>query len=77
MSVESKKECHFSVIMSWSGQRRAFVVKFLLKSNDSFILAQRTFHKKFNLKRHDPVPSWVTMKKWSVNLGAAGAETNI
>ncbi len=53
------------------------MVEFLLKNDDSFVLAQRAFHKKFNLKRHEPVPSRVIMKKWLSNFCSIGAATNI
>jgi len=56
---------------SWAGVQRAFAVKSLYKNNDSYVAAQREFHKKFGINRNSKVPSAHAIKTWVNNFETA------
>jgi len=41
---------------SWTDAQLAFAVKSFYKNNDSYVAAQREFHKKFGIHRNSEVP---------------------
>ncbi len=57
----SRKDMPFSVItVVWLGEHRGFVVECFI-TTESYVAVQRTLCKKLKLKRHDSVPSCVTI----------------
>ena len=44
--------------MAWTGIHPAFVVEEFFKTKQSMTRALGSFKRRFNLKRHDPVPSY-------------------
>jgi len=62
-----------SEIESWTGARRAFVVKSFYKNGDSYVAARREFRKKFGIHRNSKVPSAHAVKMWVNNFEETGS----
>ena len=56
----------------WTGAQRAFAVKSFYK-NDSYVAAQREFHKKFGIHRNSKVLSANAIKTWLNNFEETGS----
>ena len=53
---------------SWASAHHAFAVKLYYKNYDSYVAAQREFHKKFGIHRNSKVPSAHAIKTWVNNF---------
>jgi len=60
-------------IESRTGARRAFAVKSFYKNNDSYVVAQREFRKKFGIHRNSKVSSPHAIKTWVNNFEQTGS----
>jgi len=58
---------------SWTGAQSAFAVKSFYKNHDSYVAAQREFHKKFGIHRNSKVPSAHAIKTWVNNFEETGS----
>jgi len=58
---------------SWIGAQHAFTVKSFYKNNDSYVVAQREFRKKFGIHRNSKVPSAHAIKTWVNNFEETGS----
>jgi len=58
---------------SWTGAQHAFAVKSFYKNNDSYVAAQREFHKKFGIHRNSKVPSAHAIKRGVNNFEETGS----
>jgi len=58
---------------SCTGAQRAFTVNSFYKNNDSYVTAQREFHKKFGIHRNSKVPSAHAIKTWVNNFEETGS----
>ena len=67
--------------MSWTGEHRAFIVEDFFKNGESYIAAVRNFKNRYTPRRHDQVPTLVTLHAdkimsvmlWVNNFRATGS----
>jgi len=57
---------------SWTSAQRAFGAKSFYTNNDSYVVAQRDFRKKFGIHRNSEVPSAHAIKTWVKNFEETG-----
>ena len=62
-----------SVQFEMSRGQRAFAVKSFYKNNDTYVAAQREFHKKFGIHRNSKVPSVHAIKTWVNSFEETGS----
>jgi len=57
----------------WTRAQRAFAVKAFYKNDNSFVIAQREFQRKFGIHRNRAVPSAHNINTWGRNFEATGS----